>query len=71
MEQKQKLQGIITDTYPSLKFRVRLDNGDEVFAYLSGKMRLYKIKILCGDKVVVEISEYDKKKGRIIYRLNQ
>jgi translation initiation factor IF-1 len=49
-------------------FRVRLDNGHVILAYVSGKMRMHFIKILPGDKVLVEMSPYDLTKGRIIYR---
>jgi len=50
-------------------FRVQLNEGEEVLAHLAGKLRLNHIKILAGDKVIVELSPYDSKRGRIIYRL--
>jgi len=53
---------------PSTVFKVRLDNGRTISAYLSGKMRINKIKVLPGDKVRIEISPYDTTKGRIVYR---
>jgi translation initiation factor IF-1 len=62
------MDGIITDTLPNAMFRVRLDNGHEILAVISGKMRMNYIKILVGDKVTVEMSPYDLSKGRIIYR---
>jgi translation initiation factor IF-1 len=49
-------------------FRVRLENGHEIIAHISGKMRMHYIKILPGDKISVEMSPYDLSKGRIIYR---
>lgn len=58
----------VTEALPNASFRVRLENGKEIFTYLSGKMRLYRIKVLVGDKVKVELSP-DGEKGRIIQRL--
>ena len=63
-----KKEGIVTETLPSLNFRVKLDSGEEILAHLAGKLRIHRIKILSGDRVTVEISPYDEKKGRIIYR---
>jgi translation initiation factor IF-1 len=62
------LEGKITDTLPNAMFRVELENGHNVLAYLSGKMRKYYIRVLLGDKVRVEMSPYDLTRGRIIYR---
>ena len=62
-------QGIITETLPSATFRVKLDEGQEVIVHLSGKVRGHHIRILSGDKVLVEVSPYDASRGRIIYRL--
>tara|TARA_Y100000310_G_scaffold315353_1_gene365779 strand:- start:560 stop:784 length:225 start_codon:yes stop_codon:yes gene_type:complete len=62
------LQGEVLETLPSLKFRVRLEDGSEVLAYLAGKLRKFKIRILAGDKVSVQMSPYDKTRGRIVYR---
>jgi len=67
-EEKIQLEGIVTEALPGTQFRVRLDNGHEVLAYLAGKMRRYYIRILLGDRVQVEISPYDLTRGRIIYR---
>jgi len=61
-------EGIITEALPSTNFRVKLDDGREVLAHLSGKLRLNYIRILVGDRVVVELSPYDDKRGRIVYR---
>ena len=60
--------GQVTEALPSLHFRVRLDSGEEIIAHLAGRMRLYRIKILPGDRVTVEMSPYDQKRGRIVYR---
>ncbi len=62
------MDGVITDTLPNAMFRVKLDNGHEIIAVISGKMRMNYIRILVGDKVTVEMSPYDLSKGRIIYR---
>jgi translation initiation factor IF-1 len=61
-------EGIVLETLPSLKFKVKLDNDREILAHLAGRLRLYRIKILAGDKVTVEMSPYDDYKGRIVYR---
>ncbi|MBE2280100.1 MAG: translation initiation factor IF-1 [Ignavibacteriaceae bacterium] len=63
-----KVDGIITETLPNANFKVKLDNGHEILAHISGKMRMHFIKILVGDKVSVELSPYDLTKGRITYR---
>lgn len=63
-----KKEGIVLESLPSLLFRVKLDKEKEIIAHLSGKLRLNRIKILPGDKVIVEISPYDEKRGRIVYR---
>jgi translation initiation factor IF-1 len=67
-EETITLDGKITDTLPNAMFRVELENGHTVLAYLSGKMRKYYIRVLLGDKVKVEMSPYDLTKGRITYR---
>lgn len=61
--------GKIIETLPSTTFKVLLEDGQEVLCHLGGKMRMAKIKILPGDKVKVELSPYDQKRGRIIWRL--
>ena len=63
-----KVDGTITDTLPNAMFKVSLENGHNVLAHISGKMRMNFIKILVGDKVTVELSPYDLTKGRITYR---
>jgi len=61
--------GEVVDVLPQTKFRVKIDDVDrEIIAYLAGKMRQFKIKVLLGDKVEVEMSPYDLTKGRIIHR---
>jgi len=67
-EDKIQVEGTVIEALPGTNFRVRLDNGHEVMAYLSGKMRKYYIRILLGDRVKVEISPYDLTRGRIIFR---
>ncbi|GBD34375.1 Translation initiation factor IF-1 [bacterium HR35] len=66
---KEVYQGTIIESLPDATFRVELENGEIVLAYVSGKMRLNLIKVIPGDKVLVELSPYDKKRGRIIRRL--
>ncbi len=63
-----KVDGVVTETLPNANFKVKLDNGHEILAHISGKMRMHYIKILVGDKVAVELSPYDLNKGRITYR---
>lgn len=67
-EETLTLDGKIVDTLPNAMFRVELENGHTVLAYLSGKMRKYYIRVLMGDRVKVEMSPYDLTKGRITYR---
>ncbi len=61
-------QGIVIEALPSAHFRVKLDEGEEIIAHLAGKLRIYRIKVLPGDWVTVEMTPYDKKRGRIVYR---
>lgn len=61
-------EGTVTEALPDTTFKVAFDDDSEALAKLSGKMRFYKIKILVGDKVKVEFTPYDEKRGRIIYR---
>jgi translation initiation factor IF-1 len=63
-----KQDGEIIEALPNAQFRVQLENGHELLAHVSGKMRMYYIKILPGDRVAVEMSPYDLSKGRITYR---
>ena len=67
-KQKVEAEGTVVEALPNTQFRVELDNGHEVLAYISGKMRKYYIRILLGDRVRVELSPYDLTRGRIVYR---
>ena len=67
-EEKIEVEGEITEALPSTMFRVEIDGGHQVLATISGKMRKNYIRILPGDKVLVELSPYDLARGRIIYR---
>lgn len=61
--------GTVTEALPNATFRVQIDGGKEIFTYLSGKMRMYRIKVMVGDKVKVETSPYGEEKGRITQRM--
>jgi translation initiation factor IF-1 len=63
-----RLEGKVTEALPNAMFRVELENGHEVLAHVSGRMRMHFIRILPGDQVTVEMSPYDLEKGRIVYR---
>ncbi|MCA1343861.1 translation initiation factor IF-1 [Lactiplantibacillus pentosus] len=63
-----EIQGNIKETLPNAMFKVELENGAEILAHVSGKIRMHYIRILPGDKVTVEMSPYDLTKGRITYR---
>ncbi|OGF22967.1 translation initiation factor IF-1 [Candidatus Falkowbacteria bacterium RBG_13_39_14] len=63
-----EMSGVVVELLPSLSFKVKLENGQEILCYLSGKMRMHRIKLLPGDKVKVQITPYDLTKGRITYR---
>ena len=67
-EELIELEGTVIETLPNTTFRVRLDNGHELLAHISGKLRMHYIKILPGDKVKLEISPYDLNRGRITWR---
>jgi len=67
-EEPIRVEAVVKETLPNATFRVELENGHQVLAHVSGKMRMNFIRILPGDKVMVEISPYDLGKGRIIYR---
>ena len=62
------VEGTVVEALPNAMFRVQLENNHTVLAHISGKMRMYFIRILPGDKVTVELSPYDLKRGRIVYR---
>ncbi len=63
-----EVEGVVTDSLPNTVFKVKLENGHEVLAHISGKLRMNYIKILPGDKVKLELSPYDLTKGRITWR---
>lgn len=63
-----QFEGVVSEVLPSATFRVALENGHEVFATLAGKMRRFHIRVLGGDRVVVEMSPYDLSRGRITFR---
>ena len=67
-EQGIEVQGVISENLPNAMFRVKLESGHEVLAHVSGKIRMNFIKILPGDRVLVELSPYDLTRGRILYR---
>jgi len=60
--------GVVIEALPATQFRVELENGHKIIAYICGKMRRYYIRVLLGDQVTVELSPYDLSKGRITYR---
>jgi translation initiation factor IF-1 len=64
-----EVEGRVIEPLPNAMFRVELPNGHKVLAHISGKMRMHYIKILPGDKVIVELSPYDLSRGRIVYRV--
>jgi len=63
-----EVEGVVKESLPNTTFKVELENGHEILAHSSGKMRMHYIKILPGDKVKVELSPYDLNRGRIVYR---
>ncbi len=63
-----EIRGVVSELLPNLTFRVKLENGHEILAHLSGRMRMNKIRILPGDEVKVEMTPYDLSKGRITFR---
>jgi translation initiation factor IF-1 len=66
---KTEVEGMVTEALPNTMFRVKLDEGREILCHLSGKMRIHRVKVMPGDQVKVELTPYDEKKGRIVYRL--
>ncbi|MGI6278405.1 MAG: translation initiation factor IF-1 [Patescibacteria group bacterium] len=67
-EKNQEIDGEVTESLPNAMFRVDLDDGRKILAQLAGKMRLYHIKVIPGDRVKVEMTPYDDERGRITYR---
>jgi len=70
-EEAIEVEGTVAETLPNAMFRVDLDNGHRVLAHISGKMRMHYIRILPGDKVVVQLSPYDLTRGRITFRVKK
>ena len=67
-EELMEFDGVVTEVLPNAMFRVKLENDHEVLAHTAGKMRRFRIRVLAGDKVTVEMTPYDLSKGRITYR---
>lgn len=67
-QDKIEVEGVVKELLPNATFRVALPNGHEVLAHLAGKMRQHHIRVLRGDRVLVELSEYDLTRGRVVYR---
>ena len=68
-EEGMKMNGTVTEVLGNAMFRVKLENSEHlVTAYIGGKLRKHDIKVICGDRVVMEMSPYDLSKGRIMYR---
>lgn len=67
-KKKLRKSGIVVEALPNANFRVRLEDGKVILCHLAGKMRIYRIRVLPGDKVTVELTPYDENRGRIVYR---
>jgi translation initiation factor IF-1 len=67
-EESIEVEGVVIEILPNAMFRIELENGHRLLGHISGRMRKHFIKILPGDKVIVELSPYDLKRGRIVYR---
>ncbi len=67
-EEVMEFEGIVTDVLPDAKFRVKLENDLEIVAYTAGRMKKNRIRTLVGDRVTVEMTQYDLDKGRLVYR---
>lgn len=67
-DDKIEMEGVVIEALPNAMFRVQLDNGHELLAYLAGRMKKYYIKVLLGDRVRVELSPYDLTRGRVTFR---
>jgi len=68
-KQMTEANGVVVEALPNTQFKVELEDGREILAHLAGKMRLHRIRVMPGDKVTVEMTQYDESKGRITYRL--
>jgi len=69
-EEKIEMEGEVIEALRNRMYRVQLDNGHETLGYMAGKMKRYKIRIMLGDRVKIELSTYDLSRGRIVYRLS-
>jgi len=67
-KQMTEANGVVIEALPNTQFKVELEDGREILAHLAGKMRLHRIRVMPGDKVTVELTQYDEGKGRITYR---
>ena len=67
-EEMIEMEGVVSEVLPDTRFRVTLDNNHVIIAYVSGKMRKHRIRILAGDKVTIEMTPYDLSKGRVTFR---
>lgn len=67
-QKKEEVLGVVTEALPNATFRVELKDGRKLLCYLSGKMRMYHIKVMPGDEVRVELTPHDEARGRIVYR---
>ncbi len=67
-KQTSRVEGVVEESLPAATFRVKLQNGEVILAHLAGKMRLYRIKVVPGDHVIIETTPYDPKRGRIVRR---
>lgn len=63
-----EVNGVVSEALPNTQFRVTLEDGREILGHLAGRMRLHRIRVMPGDKVKLEMSDYDPAKGRIVYR---
>ena len=68
-EEKIELEGEVLEAFKSGMFRIQLDNGHETLGYLAGRLKRYRIRVMLGDRVRIELSPYDLTRGRIVYRL--
>ena len=68
IKQTSRKTGVVIEALPSTNFRVKLDEGEEILCHLAGKLRIYRIKILPGDRVLLELTPYDLSRGRIVWR---
>ena len=70
-EEIQTVEGVVTESLPNASFRVKLDDGRQMLCHLAGKMKIYRIRVLPGDRVRIETTPYDEARGRIVYKLKE